>query len=171
MNVSNLNLDDGVQALFQQFIDKIDDLNTTVKQQEMKINNMSDKVNDLTDQVGSYTGKISIMEAKLHNSAVGREATLQHVPFLDGSLPTDHNLQFPHTILNLFFEENETLPNGVVNDWNDVKSLALLQRYIPDDTDEEGNPDEEVDPKRNALLLAQCIGITRAQVNLAQLYI
>ena len=65
---------------------------------------------------------------------------------------------------------NENLPNGQPNPWNKVKSRALLQFYGEDDG-YESDPNNEYTAKSSArrLRVAKALGITRAQLNFAQL--
>lgn len=103
--------------------------------------------------------------AKQKNSTAGRDDNLSLVPNINGMVP---DLDFPSSINAILVAGNEVLPNGIRNDWNKMKSIALLQFYGEnDDTD---NEDEySVTSRARRLRLAKAIGVTQTQLNFAQL--
>lgn len=101
-----------------------------------------------------------------HNASCGRDDPLLCFPPLPGQQP----VEYPPTIAHLIVAGNESLPNGTKNSWNKEKSAALLQSLDPgyhteDDTDGEFSPRS----RNRRLKVAKVLGITRAQLNFAQL--
>jgi hypothetical protein len=128
--------------------------------------------NRLTGVENRLTGvEISnrIMSAKMANASAGRDEALHVVPKQDG---TNLACEFPQTIGNLLVSVNEKLPNGQSNTWNKTKSLLLLREYDPAyDTDADSDTDIEGGErsKNRRLRVAKVIGITRGQLNFAQM--
>ena len=102
-----------------------------------------------------------------HNSTLGRDDRLRIVPLLDGSDPI---AEFPSTLAQLIVAGNELLPNGLTNTWNRNKSLLLLRAYDPTyETDEDQNDEQSRRSRDRRLRVAQRIGVTRSQLNFAQM--
>ena len=103
------------------------------------------------------------------NSQVSRNDALCEVPNKLGVLPSSEHVETPPNLCCLLVAGNEMLPEGATrNSWNKTKSLALLRFYgDPEETD---NEDEYSQRSRNRRLrVATKLGITKAQMNFAQL--
>jgi hypothetical protein len=106
------------------------------------------------------------IEVKERNSHSGLEDALEWPPRKDGQV---YNAEEPITINTLLVAGNETLPNGTKNTWNSNKSRAALRFYGDGSGSEsEGNEYDEKSRARR-LRLARKLGISRAQLNFAQL--
>lgn len=101
----------------------------------------------------------------MSNSLKGKNEILDKVPTIgpDGK-EKEPNLEYP-TIAMLIVAGNEKIPGtDEKNTWNAKKSLALIKEYEPGyETDEE----ETVPSARRRIKLAQCLGISPSQINLA----
>ena len=103
------------------------------------------------------------------NSHVSRNDPLMPVPNNQGRYPEDDKVEMPPNLISLMVSGNEALPDGDVrNTWNRTKSLKLLQFYgDPAETD---NEDEQTSRSRNRRLrVANKLGVTRTQLNFAQM--
>jgi len=89
------------------------------------------------------------------------------VPNQQGVYPAPND--FPHTINELLVAGNESLPNGNVNWWNKKKSSSLLLFYGEAGTESENDDEHSSRSRARRLRLAKKIGITRTQLNFAQL--
>lgn len=109
---------------------------------------------------------------KQNNSLLGRSDVLVEVARdSDGKFPSQNepvSVAFPPSIECLLVAGNEILPSGAANVWNKQKSIALLQFYGEDentDTEEENS----VNSRPRRLRIARKIGVTRTQLNFAQM--
>ncbi len=116
--------------------------------------------------LNSMHATLDSIEVKERNSHAGREDALEWPPRKDGQV---YNAEEPVTIITLLVAGNETLPNGTKNTWNSDKSKAALRFYGDGSGSEsEGNEYDEKSRARR-LRLARKLGISRAQLNVAQL--
>ena len=108
---------------------------------------------------------------------------LEPVPNVHGHLPNE----FPTNIMMLLVAGNEQLPDGSRNEWNNEKSKSLLKFYEVqvDDSDSEPESDEDEtkqelrkvkkelkeykSSRQRRLEVAKKIGVSRTQLNFAQL--
>ena len=103
------------------------------------------------------------------NSSIGKDENIERIPNDAGNFPRDSNIEFPSSIHNLLVSGSELLPNNTVNSWNKIKSLARLKFYGDDEqTDGETEECSRTSSDRR-LKLARKLGITQAQLKLAQL--
>eukprot|EP01039_Chlorochromonas_danica_P007754 gene7754-8565_t len=92
---------------------------------------------------------------------------------IDGKLPSQNTpqaVEFPPSIECLLAADNEMLPSGAPNKWNKRKSMALLQFY-GDDEHTDTEDDNSVSSPARRLRLAKKIGVTRSQLNFAQMHL
>mmetsp|Transcript_5643 Transcript_5643/g.8392 ORF Transcript_5643/g.8392 Transcript_5643/m.8392 type:complete len:153 (-) Transcript_5643:1347-1805(-) len=110
--------------------------------------------------------RLRIMSTKHQNSLAGSDDQLVMVPNQQGEVP----LEFPTSIRTFLVSGDEMLPNGQHNNWNKQKSRALLVFY-GEDPDNESDVDDENSSRSRArrLRLAKKIGVSRTQLNFAQL--
>jgi hypothetical protein len=112
-------------------------------------------------------GQLGVLTAVQFNSTLGRDDRLRVVPLSDGSDPIP---EFPSTLAQLIVAGNELLHNGLANTWNSNKSLLLLRAYDPTyETDEDQNDEQSRRSRDRRLRVAQRIGVTRSQLNFAQM--
>eukprot|EP00981_Chlorochromonas_danica_P013176 scaffold5939_cov165-Ochromonas_danica.AAC.5 len=108
------------------------------------------------------------------NSLIGRSDELAEVARgIDGKLPSQNTpqaVEFPPSIECLLAADNEMLPSGAPNKWNKRKSMALLQFY-GDDEHTDTEDDNSVSSPARRLRLAKKIGVTRSQLNFAQMHL
>ena len=89
----------------------------------------------------------------------------------DGIVPSQNlpvGVEYPRSIECLLVADNEMLPSGTPNVWNKTKSIALLRFYGEDeqtDTEEENSASS----RARRLRLAKKLGVTKAQLNFAQM--
>ena len=115
----------------------------------------------------SIRAKLESMEAKLENSLAGREEELKWPPHKVTGEPyvTGESIN----INCLLVAGNEKLPNGKPNTWNKAKTREALEYYGEEcESDEEKSEYSEISRARR-LLLARVLGVSRAQLNFAQL--
>lgn len=102
--------------------------------------------------------------AKLSNSLKGKNEPLEKVPIVGANgkeRPVD--MEYP-TIAMLIVAGNERIPGTEMTNWNAKKSLKLIREYDPGyATDEE----TDVVSAKRRLKLAQCLGVSPSQINLA----
>lgn len=120
----------------------------------------------LRTDFGRLATDVTRIDLRYTNSTLGRDDALQRVPLPDGTLPLG---EYPVSLAALLVAGNESLPNGQLNTWNAKKSRDLLIQYDPNyETD--GEVEELSTRSRNRRLrLARVLGVTRAQLNFAQL--
>ncbi len=113
------------------------------------------------------------MQAKERNSHAGRDDPLEWPHHTGTGKPYDAD---SISINCLLFAGNETLPNGVQNTWNGVqntwssaKSKAALLYYNIEGSESEPDDNEYSKTPRRRLRVARVLGISRAQLNFAQL--
>lgn len=108
-------------------------------------------------------------QASQQNSQVSRNEQLLPVPNDQGQYPADCGVDTPMTLSTLLVAGNESLPDSSVrNNWNRTKSLALLTFY--GDAPETDTEDEQSERSRNRRLrVARKLGITKVQLNFAQM--
>ena len=143
----------------------IDDLKEAIKEA------FEDKIVPTLKSMGatleSMGAKLESMEAKLENSLAGREEELKWPPHKVTGEPyvTGESIN----INCLLVAGNEKLPNGKPNTWNKAKTRAALEYYGEEcESDEEKSEYSEISRARR-LLLARVLGVSRAQLNFAQL--
>lgn len=113
----------------------------------------------------SITNRIIL--AKMENGTKGRTEALTRVPKRDGS-DVNPNVEYLRCVEQLLVAGNERLPSGDVNGWNSDKSLHLIREYDPGyDTD--GIDSEDKKSRRRRMVLAKHLGVSSAQLNLAQI--
>ncbi|KAJ3038750.1 hypothetical protein HDV00_000324 [Rhizophlyctis rosea] len=125
-----------------------------------------DDLNKITASVKVLETSVKVLETKQHNSALGREDEILPVPKADGQMPS---VAVPKTIMELLVAGNEKLPNGRENSWNKSKSAALLREYGEEDYDTETESEITDHARVRRLKVARRLGITRSQLNFAQL--
>lgn len=113
----------------------------------------------------SITNRIIL--AKMENGTKGRTEALTRVPKRDGS-DVNPNVEYLQCVEQLLVAGNERLSSGDVNGWNSDKSLLLIREYDPGyDTD--GIDSEDKKSRRRCMVLAKHLGVSSAQLNLAQI--
>ena len=137
-----------------------------------KVTALDGKVTALDKKVTALDEKVMALQflqnnaaAKAFNGQIGRSEPLVRVPCRDGDIP---DVEFPPTICHLLVSGNEQLPDGGNNTWNIRKSTALLAAFgdeSDNDTDREDGPTS----RRKRLKVAKVLGVTKAQLNFAQL--
>ena len=129
------------------------------------LGNMTLTVTALDEKVTALEHIQKIAAAKASNAQIGRSEPLVRVPCRSGDIP---DVEFPPTICHLLVSGNEQLPDGGNNTWNIRKSFALLAAFgdqSDNDTDREDGPTS----RRKRLKVAKVLGVTKAQLNFAQL--
>ena len=122
---------------------------------------------DICCRLDAIETRQRILGAKQYNSTIGRTDELKVVLKSDGSAPI---CDFPRCLEQLLVAGNESLPSGVVNTWNKVKSLALLHEYDPGyDTDGMDADEESSKSRARRLKVASALGVTRMQLNFGQM--
>ena len=130
-----------------------------------KVTALDEKFTALDEKVTGLHNLQKIAAAKAINSQIGRSDRLVPVPCRDGEIP---NVEFPETICHLLVSGNEQLPDGGNNTWNIRKSFALLAAFgdqSDNDTDREDGPTS----RRKRLKVAKVLGVTKGQLNFAQM--
>ena len=150
-------IDDVKEAIKEAFEDKIvpslKSMGATLKSMEATLESMG--------------AKLESMEVKLENSLAGREEELKWPPHKVTGEPyvTGESIN----INCLLVAGNEKLPNGKPNTWNKAKTREALEYYGEEcESDEEKSEYSEISRARR-LLLARVLGVSRAQLNFAQL--
>jgi hypothetical protein len=114
---------------------------------------------------------LNCMMAKEQNSYAGCDDPLEWPPHTVSGVP--HALEDGESIsINcLLVAGNEKLPNGKKNTWNSEKSKAALLHYEIDGSESDPDDKSEYSEKSRArrLRVARVLGISRAQLNFAQL--
>ena len=132
----------------------------------VRLDLIDERVNNIDDNVHQLVTSVSILNVKSQNSQCGRDDELQVVPLPGGNRPT---VAYPKSIANLIVSGNERLPNGTVNNWNSLKSAALIKQYEPDYATDEETQEDTARSRNRRLKLAKLLGVTSAQLNFAQL--
>ena len=144
-----------------------------------RVAGLDEKVQVLDTKLTGLQMHLKISDAKAINAQIGRSETLLRVSLNDGSYPiipgskTQENVigrfvEYPTTISHLLVAGNETLPDGGFNNWNKMKSSMLLQAFgeeSDNDTDREDGPTS----RRRRLKVAKLLGVTKTQLNFAQM--
>lgn len=123
-------------------------------------------VDGLKTNVARLTKDVTRIDLRYINSTLGRDDALQRVPLPDGTLPIG---EYPASLATLLVAGNESLPNGQLNTWNVTKSRDLLRQYDPDYETDDDVEEGSTRSRNRRLRLARVIGVTRAQLNFAQL--
>ena len=150
-------IDDVKEAIKEAFEDKIvpslKSMGATLKSMEATLESMG--------------AKLESMEVKLENSLAGREEELKWPPHKVTGEPyvTGESIN----INCLLVAGNEKLPNGKPNTWNMAKSKAALQYYGEECESDEEKSEYSESSRARRLRLARVLGVSRAQLNFAQL--
>ena len=120
----------------------------------------------LRTDVERLTRDVTRIDCRYINSTLGRDDPLQRVPLPDGTLPIG---EYPSSLAALLVAGNESLPNGQPNTWNARKSRDLLIQYDPNYETDDDIEEVSTRSRNRRLRLARVIGVTRAQLNFAQL--
>ena len=115
----------------------------------------------------SMGAKLESIEAKLENSFAGREEELKWPPHKVIGQPYEAGESI--NINCLLVAGNEKLPNGKPNTWNMAKSKAALQYYGEECESDEEKSEYSESSRARRLRLARVLGVSRAQLNFAQL--
>jgi len=141
-------------------------LKTDVAGLKTDVAGLKTDVAGLKTDVAMVSNRVDILSALHSNSLKGRDDVLTFVPLANGRMPSAAT---PRTLSSLLVSGNETLPDAAGPAcWNREKSLALIREYDPT-YESDGSGDELVSSRRRRLKVAQCLGITRAQLNFAQM--
>ena len=126
-----------------------------------------EKVDKVVEKVDKIIPILGALEVKERNSSAGRDEPLEWPPNRETGTPYDP--QEPININCLLVAGNEMLPNGQPNSWNRTKSKAALSYYGEGgDSDSEGS-EYSATSRARRLRVARVLGISRAQLNFAQL--
>jgi hypothetical protein len=148
--------------------DVLDSLTSFKTEVNGRLDSLTEELRTVKGELRTVNHKVDTVLARQENATKGREERLVPVPKADGTLPVN---EFPPTIMHLLVAGNEKLPNNEVNTWNREKSKQLLVEYGEDASDSDVDEKTEYSSKSRArrLRLAKKIGVTQAQLNLAQL--
>jgi hypothetical protein len=127
---------------------------------------LNEELKPVNDKLATIELQQKIMMAKMSNSLKGKNEPLEKVPIVGANgkeRPVD-GVEYP-TIAMLIVAGNERIPGTeMTNNWNAKKSLKLIREYDPGyATDEE----TEVISAKRRLKVAQCLGVSPSQINLA----
>ena len=135
---------------------------TTLREE---VTTLREEVTTMREEVTTLQHLQDITAAKAANALIGRTEPIVRVPCRDGNIP---DVEFPPTICHLLVSGNEQLPDGGNNTWNRLKSSALLAAF-GDDSDNDTDTEDGLTSRRKRLKVAKVLGVTKAQLNFAQL--
>jgi uncharacterized coiled-coil protein SlyX len=175
-------LDEKVQVLDTKLTgldERVAGLDERVAGLDERVAGLDEKVQVLDTKLTGLQMHLKISDAKAINAQIGRSEPLLRVSLNDGSYPiipgsrTQENVigtvvEYPTTISHLLVAGNETLPDGGLNNWNKKKSSMLLQAFgeeSDNDTDREDGPTS----RRRRLKVGKLLGVTKTQLNFAQM--
>ena len=147
-------------VLFNDMKEEIKEIKEEIIEMKEEIKEMKEEINTLKVEIKEIDINGRILSAKFANSSIGRDEEIQLVPLPDGTLPLRD--LYPISIQVLLVAGNEKAPGGGDNNWNADKSEKLLHHYSQDVPP--GSPSRDL-----RLMVAKCIGVTRTQLNWAQL--
>lgn len=104
-------------------------------------------------------------EVRRKNSTKSRTEKLDLLQMKNGHIP---HVAKP-ALEELLVPENERLPSGGINTWNRDKSKTLLKSYGELQADEDSDSEDSFKSRELRLRIATTLGVTRAQLNFAQL--
>ena len=147
---------------------RFDTMQTRFDTMEARFDTMESRVEARFDTMQT---RFDTMEAKQRNASMGRRDLLAKILCADGKEPEG---PYPKCLGELLVAGNEALPDGGSNQWSSRKSKALLLQYDPsevsDGEESDGGTHELSGRSRDRRLrLARHLGITRGQLNFAQL--
>lgn len=126
------------------------------------------EVVSLKTEMASVKAEVDRNGMKARNGLLGRDDPLEIVRTAGGEIPNFDD--YPRNLSALLVAGNESLPSGQPNTWNAKKSKKLLCMYDPTAEESEGEIEELSSRSRNRRLrLAKHLGISRSQLNFAQM--
>ena len=112
---------------------------------------------------------LNSIEVKERNSRAGPDDSLIWPPHKETGVAFALDQQESISISCLLVAGNETLPNGQRNRWNKAKSKLALNYYGEDGGSDSDDDEYSAKSRARRLRLAGVLGISRAQLNFAQL--
>ena len=137
-----------------------------------RVAGLDERVADLQIQLKISDVKATNADAKAINAQIGRSEPLLQVSLIDGRYPiipgSGRFVEYPATISHLLVAGNEALPDGGLNNWNKKKSSMLL-RAFGEASDNETDTEDGPTSRRYRLKVAKLLGVTKTQLNFAQI--
>jgi len=160
---------DDLESIRQIISQVIKPLEDDVKLLKDDVKLLKDDVKLLKDDVELMKRGMDVMNKRQLNSLKGRMDQLEIVPNKEGQLPTAS----PNCVCELIVAGNESLPDtNTRNTWNAKKSKRLLLFYGIQDEESEAEDTDAIKPdlaRARRLKVAQAVGVSRTQLNYAQL--
>ena len=128
------------------------------------VTGLDDKIAALDDKVIGIQRRQDVSDAKAKNAQCGRNDPLVRVPLTNGTFLDE----YPPTISHLLVSGNENLHDGGRHTWNRHKSAVILAAFREDSGNDTDGEDGATSPRRR-LKVAKVLGVTKTQLNFAQL--
>ena len=142
-----------------------------MERMEGRMDRMEGRMDRMEIKLDSVALGLNCLEVKQQNSCLGRKDIICRIPLADGR---EMDVEYPANIATLLVAGNETTPGaeGGTTGWNAAKSREFLDAYnVPVDESVHNLASPTSKSRTLRLSVATTLGITRSQLNFAQMYI